>query len=72
MSGGGDLVSLWGRAPDDIVCVGGRSNGVLGRAAAAAGFETLQRVSTRVWMGEDGTAYVAGVGGRIRVCAGRD
>lgn len=65
---GEDLVSLWGRAPDDIVCVGGRSNGVLGRYNGDAwSFETLQRVSglNGSWMDQDGTTYAAGVGGRI-------
>lgn len=65
---GEDLVSLWGRSPDDIVCVGGRSNGVLGRFDGSAWrFETLERVSglNGSWMAEDGTAYAAGVNGRI-------
>jgi hypothetical protein len=65
---GEDIVSLWGRGPNDIVAVGGRSNGVLGRYDGTSWtFETLERVSglNGSWMDYAGVVYSVGVGGRI-------
>ena len=65
---GADLVSLWGRADDDIVAVGGRGNGVFGRWDGAAwSFETLDRVSglNGSFMAPDGTTVVNGSFGRM-------
>ena len=65
---GNDLVSLWGRAPDDIVAVGGRSNGVLGRWDGTAwAFETLDQVSALngSFMAPDGTTLINGAFGRM-------
>lgn len=67
---GDDLVSLWGRAADDIVAVGGRSGGTLGRWDGSAWtFERLPRTSglNGSWMGPDGVAHAVGVGGRALV-----
>lgn len=65
---GEDLVSLWGRSETDIVAVGGRSIGVMGRWDGTAwSFEELGRVSglNGSWMDYTGVVYVDGVGGRI-------
>ena len=72
-----DLISLWGSGPDDIVIVGGRSNGVIAHwngadwvsdsLAPAPGFNG-------VWMPAPGEFWVAGVRGLLRsgtVAAGR-
>ncbi|MCB9508248.1 MAG: hypothetical protein H6700_05970 [Myxococcales bacterium] len=71
---GDDLVSLWGRASDDIVAAGGRSNGTVGRWDGTAWtFERLARVSglNGSWMGSDGTVLSVGVGGRVlRIASG--
>jgi hypothetical protein len=65
---GHDLVSLWGRADDDIIAVGGRSNGVLGRWDGTEwDFEMLDQVSglNGSFMGPDGTTLINGSFGRI-------
>lgn len=61
-----DFVSLWGRAPDEIVAVGGRSNGMIARfdgerweseiIAGLPGFNG-------VWMDCTGTAHINGLNG---------
>lgn len=71
---GVDLISLWGRGPDDIVAVGGRINGQLVRWDGSAWTtEVLGGVPglNGVWMNSEGTAYAGGVNGRlVRIPAG--
>jgi len=71
---GVDLISLWGRGPNDIVAAGGRINGQLARWDGTEWTtEVLGGVPglNGVWMNREGTAYSAGVNGRIvRVAAG--
>lgn len=65
---GTDLVSLWGRADDDIIAVGGRGNGVFGRWNGSAwSFETLDQVSglNGSFMAPDGAIVVNGSFGRM-------
>jgi hypothetical protein len=68
-----DLISLWGRGPDDIVAVGGRSDGVVLRwdgsawTSASSGTPGLNGV----FMRDDGDAIVVGMmGTALRVPAG--
>lgn len=63
---GNDLISLWGRSADDIVAVGGRSNGTLARWDGTRW--TTQDVGevaglNGVWMHSSGDAAVAGNAG---------
>ncbi len=65
---GDDLVSLWGRAADDIIAVGGRGNGVFGRWDGTAwSFEQLDQVSglNGSFMAPDGTTLINGSFGRM-------
>jgi hypothetical protein len=65
---GDDLVSLWGRAEDDIVAVGGRGNGVFGRWNGTEwSFEQLEQVSglNGSFMAPDGTTLINGSFGRM-------
>ncbi|MEZ4338424.1 MAG: hypothetical protein R3B82_17520 [Sandaracinaceae bacterium] len=65
-----DLVAIWGTGPDDILAVGGRSNGVI---AYFDGTEWHSRFVTPlpglngVWMRERGVAHVAGLRGFLGV-----
>ena len=63
-----DLISLWGRADDDIVAVGGRATGELGRWNGTEwSFEVLDEVSglNGSFMAPDGTTLIDGSFGRM-------
>jgi hypothetical protein len=71
---GEDLISLWGRAPDDIAIIGGRANGVLARWDGAK--LTSQVIAglpgmNGIWMDKDGVSHVVGsLGALAKVPAG--
>jgi hypothetical protein len=58
-----DLISLWGRGPDDVLVVGGRSNGVLLRYDGTDWTEEQTALAglNGVWMDAEGEATVAGM-----------
>lgn len=57
-----DLISLWGRAADDVVAVGGRAVGVVARWDGAAWTSQTFRTPglNGVWMAPDGVATLVG------------
>lgn len=67
-----DLISLWGRSSDDVVAVGGRINGVVGRWGGESWeFVELERTPglNGVWMAPTGDAWLAGANGRLLLLA---
>jgi hypothetical protein len=67
-----DLISVWGRAADDQLAVGGRANGRLARWDGAAWDGLTLNIPglSGVWMDPDGLATVVGMQGQIgRVAA---
>ncbi|MBL8969979.1 MAG: hypothetical protein JNK56_05330 [Myxococcales bacterium] len=62
-----DLISVWGRAPDEQLAVGGRANGRLARWDGAAWTGETFGVPglSGVWMDADGAATVVGMQGTI-------
>lgn len=63
-----DFVSLWGTGPEDIVAVGGRANGLVARYDGTIWTsQVLDREPglNGVWVGADGTAWIAGQRGRL-------
>jgi hypothetical protein len=71
---GAALISLWGTSPDEVLAVGGHSDGVLARFDGAMWTsETLLEGTglNGTWMGDDGDALVVGAHGlTARVTAG--
>ena len=63
-----DLISLWGAGPNEIVAVGGRSNGVIARFDGDAWTsEIIGQLPglNGVWMDPEGTAFAVGIDGVI-------
>jgi hypothetical protein len=59
-----DFVSLWGRAADDVVAVGGRANGMMARWDGTAWTSQVLAQTpglNGVWMASDGTAWASGL-----------
>ena len=71
---GADLISLWGTGPDEILAVGGRSNGTIARYDGSGWTSTMLAMApplNGIWMDADGVSYLAGERGTImRVAAG--
>jgi hypothetical protein len=69
-----DLISLWGRGPDEILAVGGRSTGTVARWDGAGWMATPQGELpglNGIFMDDDGVATVVGsLGTAARVAAG--
>ncbi|MCB9592514.1 MAG: hypothetical protein H6719_07260 [Sandaracinaceae bacterium] len=65
---GDDLVAVWGTGPNDVVAVGGRSNGVVARFDGTewhSEFVTPLPGLNGVWMREPGVAHIAGLRGLL-------
>ena len=62
-----DLISMWGTGPDDILAVGGRSNGVVARFDGSAWTSTTLTIPALngVWMDADGDALIVGARGSV-------
>lgn len=62
-----DLISVWGRAPDEHLAVGGRANGRVARWDGAVWMGETFGVPglSGVWMDPDGSATVVGMQGTI-------
>jgi hypothetical protein len=61
-----DLISLWGTGPNEVVAVGGRSNGIMARFDGTA-WQTVRLGPlpglNGVWMGQPGVAHAVGARG---------
>lgn len=65
-----DLVAVWGTGPDDVVAVGGRSNGIVSHWNGTewrSEFLTPLPGLNGVWMREPGVAHIVGLRGTIAV-----